>query len=262
MKQSTGIKAAVALVAVLVIGVVGAFKFLEKIDNGYVGVRYSMNGGIKDEALTQGVKFVGIDKVIQYPIRLQTIQAKNVSVSTSDGKKTTINIKYDYTVDPTKAAITSEDIESGWLKSKLQKVAREVYAKYSLLDVLSGDSSKVEAAVLESFAKSVESKGFLVEDVTLGVPDVDAETQKSIDAIIRAGQENEKAKLDAETAKTQADSEAYKKTKAAEAEAESNKKVADSVTDELIRYTEAQAREKHGWVTVNGANTVVTDQGK
>ena len=158
--------------------------------------------------------------------------------------------------------ITSEDIESGWLKSKLQKVAREVYAKYSLLDVLSGDSSKVEAAVLESFAKSVESKGFLVEDVTLGVPDVDAETQKSIDAIIRAGQENEKAKLDAETAKTQADSEAYKKTKAAEAEAESNKKVADSVTDELIRYTEAQAREKHGWVTVNGANTVVTDQDK
>lgn len=115
---------------------------------------------------------------------------------------------------------------------------------------------------MESFAKSVESKGFLVEDVTLGVPDVDAETQKSIDAIIRAGQENEKAKLDAETAKTQADSEAYKKTKAAEAEAESNKKVADSVTDELIRYTEAQAREKHGWVTVNGANTVVTDQGK
>lgn len=35
-----------------------------------------MNGGIKDEALTQGVKFVGIDKVIQYPIRLQTIQSK------------------------------------------------------------------------------------------------------------------------------------------------------------------------------------------
>lgn len=264
------IKVLVVLIAILVIGIVGAMKFFEKIDNGYVGVRYSMNGGIKDEALTQGVKFVGIDKVIQYPIRLQTIQAKNVSVSTSDGKKTTINIKYDYKVDPTKAAkmykefgnITSEDIESGWLKSKLQKVSREVYAKYSLLDVLSGDSSKVEAAVLTQFAKSVETKGFLVEDVTLGVPDVDAETQKSIDAIIRAGQENEKAKLDAETAKTLADSEAYRETKAAEAEAEANKKVADSVTDELIRYTEAQARLKHGWVTVNGANTVVTEEGK
>lgn len=263
------IKTGAIVVIVLVIAVVAAFKFFERIDNGYVGVRYSMNGGIKDEALTQGVKFVGIDKVIQYPIRLQTIQAENVSVSTSDGKKTTIDIKYDYKVDPNKAAkmykefgnITSEDIESGWLKSKIQKVSREVYAKYSLLDVLSGDSSKVEAEVLTDFAKSVETKGFEVEDVTLGVPDVDAETQKSIDAIIRAGQENEKAKLDAETAKTKADSEAYKKTTAAQAEAEANKKIADSVTDELIRYTEAQAREKHGWVTVNGANTVVTDKG-
>lgn len=268
MNENKLIKLGVAGAVILGIGVIGGFKFFEKIDNGYVGVRYSMNGGIKDEALTQGVKFVGIDKVIQYPIRLQTIQSKNISVSTSDGKKTTIDVKYDYKVDSTKAAkmykefgnITSEDIESGWLKSKLQKVAREVYAKYSLLDVLSGDSSKVEAEVLTNFAKSVESKGFEVEDVTLGVPDVDKETQKSIDAIIRAGQENEKAKLDAETAKTQADSEAYKKTKAAEAEAESNRKVAESVTDNLIRYEEAQARKKHGWVTVNGADTVVTDE--
>ena len=97
--------------------------------------------------------------------------------------------------------ITSEDIEKGWLKSKLQKEAREVYSKYSLLSVLSGDSSKVEAALLENFSKAVESKGFEVEDVTVGVPEVDTDTQKSIDAIIRAGQENEKAKLDAETAK-------------------------------------------------------------
>ena len=51
-----------------------------------MGVRYSMNGGVRDEVLTQGVKFVGLDKVTQYPIRLQTIQAKDVSVSTSDGK--------------------------------------------------------------------------------------------------------------------------------------------------------------------------------
>ena len=59
----------------------------------------------------------------------------------------------------------------------------------------------MEAALLENFSKAVESKGFEVEDVTVGVPEVDTDTQKSIDAIIRAGQENEKAKLDAETAK-------------------------------------------------------------
>ncbi|MGO3790669.1 MAG: prohibitin family protein, partial [Enterococcus gilvus] len=59
MKENKVVKKILAVVLILVIGVVAAFKFFEKIDNGYVGVRYSMNGGIKDEALTQGVKFVG-----------------------------------------------------------------------------------------------------------------------------------------------------------------------------------------------------------
>lgn len=278
--SNTGIKVGVTASVILLGGTIAAFKFFEKIDNGYVGVRYSMNGGIKDDTLSQGVKFVGIDKVIQYPIRLQTVQAKNVSVSTSDGKKTTVTIKYDYKVDSTQAAkmykefgnITSEDIEKGWLKSKLQKEAREVYAQYSLLNVLSGESSKVEAQLLEQFSKAVEVKGFLVEDVTVGVPDVDKETQKSIDAIIKSGQENEKAKLDAETAKTKADadaavaktkadSDAYKKVTEAQAEAEANNKVKASINDDIIKYTEAQARLKHGWVEVQ-TNEAIVDSGK
>ena len=45
---------------------------------------------------------------------------------------------------------------------------------------------------------------------------------------------------------------------AAEAEAESNKKIASSITDKLIDNKLADARAKHGWVTVKGADTVVT----
>lgn len=159
MKSMKSIKYLVGFIGFIIIAIIAAFIFFEKIDNGYVGVRYSMSGGVKDNTLSQGVKFVGLDKVTQYPIRLQTIQAKDVSVSTSDGKKTTVDVKYDYKVDSTNASkmykefgnITSEDIENGWLKSKLQKEAREVYSKYSLLDVLSGKSSEVEAALLDSY---------------------------------------------------------------------------------------------------------------
>lgn len=278
-KAVNWIKRGVIFVLVLLAIVIGCFKFLERIDNGYVGVRFSPNGGVKSEALQPGVKWVGIDKVTQYPIRLQTIQAKNVALSTSDGKKTVVNIKYDYKVDPKKATkmykefgnVTSEDIEKGWLKSRLQKTAREVYSKYSLLDVLSGKSSEVEGEVLKRFADSVEGKGFLVENVTVGVPDVDPETQKSIDAIIRSGQEAKKAELDAKTQKTQAETEATKVTLKAEAEAkairekanaqaEANKKIAESVTDELVKYEEAQARKSHGWVETvvgDGSSTIV-----
>lgn len=261
------LKSGSILIALVVVAIAGVFVFFEKIENGYVGVRYSINGGVRDETLGQGIKFVGLDKVTQYPIRLQTIQAESVSIATADGKKTSVNIKYDYKIDPTKTSamykefgnITSEDIEEGWLKSKLQKEAREVYSKYTILDVLSGKASEAEGHLLDNFAKAVETKGFVVEDVTVGVPEIDAETQKSIDAIVLSGQENEKAKLDAETKKTQADASAYEITKQAEAEAEANKKIAESVTEELIKYEEAQARKIHGWVTVNGASTVVKD---
>ena len=259
-------KTGVGFIVIVALAVVGALVFFEKIDNGYVGVRYSINGGVRDETLGQGIKFVGLDKVTQYPIRLQTIQAESVSIATSDGKKTSVNIKYDYKIDPTKTSamyrefgnITSQDIEEGWLKSKLQKEAREVYSKYTILEVLSGKASEAEGSLLQNFAKSVETKGFVVEDVTVGVPEIDEETQKSIDAIVLSGQENEKAKLDAETKKTQADAKAYEVTKQAEAEAEANKRIAASVTENLIKYEEAQARKEHGWVTVNGAEAVVT----
>ncbi|MGX7031282.1 SPFH domain-containing protein [Vagococcus zengguangii] len=267
MKSTKMIKNILSLVVVAIIAVFAFVILFERIENGYVGVRYSINGGVRDETLGQGIKFVGLDKVTQYPIRLQTIQAENMAIATSDGKKTSVNIKYDYKIDPTKTSamfkefgnITSQDIEDGWLKSKLQKEAREVYSQYTILDILSGKSSEAEAKLLDSYSKAVEVKGFVVEDVTVGVPDIDAETQKSIDAIVLSGQENEKAKLDAETKKTQADAKAYETTKQAEAEATANKKIADSVTENLIKYEEAQARKEHGWVTVNGASAVVKE---
>ena len=44
----------------------------------------------------------------------------------------------------------------------------------------------------------------------------------------------------------------------AEAEAKANQIISQSITPELIQMKEAEARLKHGWVTVQGG-TVVTD---
>ena len=45
-----------------------------------------------------------------------------------------------------------------------------------------------------------------------------------------------------------------------QAEADANRIIAESITPELIEMTEAQARLEHGWVTVQGADTVVASQ--
>ena len=55
-----------------------------------------------------------------------------------------------------------------------------------------------------------------------------------------------------------AEADAKVKKTQAQAEAESNKKIASSITDKLIDNKIAYAREKHGWVTVKGTDTVVT----
>lgn len=59
--------------------------------------------------------------------------------------------------------------------------------------------------------------------------------------------------------KTAAQAEADAELIKAEAEAAANKKLSSSITDELIKMKEAEARLKHGWVTVQGSDTVVTD---
>ena len=68
----------------------------------------------------------------------------------------------------------------------------------------------------------------------------------------------EKAEADAKVKKTQAKAEADATKIAAEAESKANKKIVSSITEKLIESKLADARLKHGWVTVKGADTVVT----
>ena len=49
-------------------------------------------------------------------------------------------------------------------------------------------------------------------------------------------------------------------TRAAEAEAEAYRIKSSQITENLLRKWELDARKEHGWVTIQGANTVVTNK--
>ena len=111
--------------------------------------------------------------------------------------------------------------------------------------------------------------GFIIADVTFGNPDLDEETQKAIDARVKAAQELEKLKLDkqiakenAEKQKIEAEGNAVVRLTNAKSEADANKLLQQSITDELIRMKEAEARLKHGWVTVQSGGEVIVDSDK
>ena len=255
-------------VVVVIFAILGGFKFCDRVENGNVGILYAISGGVRDKALSQGIHFVGLDYVTQYPIKTQSIKQR-VAVATSDGKKTDVKISYSYHVDPSKAVAIykkfgSADIhaiETGWLAQKLQKASRESMAKFTLLEVVGTDSTKAQAGILKSFQQAAEPYGFVVEDLSFGTPSIDEQTQKSIDDIIKAGQDNKKAELEAKTKETQAKADADAKITAANAEAEANNKINASINDQTIAYMEAQARLKHGWVTVQTNDAMVDAKG-
>lgn len=70
----------------------------------------------------------------------------------------------------------------------------------------------------------------------------------------------EKAETNAKVKETNAKADAEATKIKAEAEAEANNKISSSITDKIIEEKTAEARLKHGWVTVQGAGNVVTNK--
>ena len=237
----------VGVVAALGLGVGSVF--IEKVPEGQVAVVYSPSGGSK-KVLDAGWKPIGLmEQTTEYPIRVQTMK-DNVSVSTSDGKKLKMSVRYQMKVDKKKVlnifkelgSQNIEDIQGGYLYNKLYKTARDVVSSYTVLDIYGSKSGEASGKITAQFAKEVEGMGFEITDVTLGTPEADAETQKSIDARVQASQENElkktqieNAKLDSEQKRIVAEGEAAAGIIQAQGESEANEILNNSISDELLR---------------------------
>jgi len=259
----------------LVLGVfvliIGFFTFVEKVPEGKVVVVYSPSNGAK-EVLNPGWHMIGLfEKTQEYPTRISIVKS-NISVTTSDGKKITLPTRYEMKVDKSKVLnifkeLGSQDIEAiqdGYLYQKLFKASREVISGYSVLDIYGTKTSEASAKVTEKMAETSEGLGFIITDVTLGTPELDKTTQKAIDARVQASQELEKIKLDKQIATEEAEKKRIEAKGTADAqiekaigESESNRLLSESITPELIRLKETEARLQHGWITVQGANATV-----
>lgn len=259
------------LIGILLIAMVVS-AFIERVPEGETAVVYTPSGGAS-ETLNPGWHLIGLFKKTQnYPTRL-TIMSDKLTVTTSDGKKVTMPVKYEMKVDKTKVisifkelgSQNIEQIQEGFLYQKLFKAAREVVSSYSVIDIYGVKTATASAEVTEKFAKAVEKNGFIITDVTLGTPELDEATQIAIDDRVQTSQQLEKIKLQKELAIEQAEQKkieaqgvADAKTIEAQGIANANKIVSESLTDRILKQQENDARLRHGWVTVQGANAVVT----
>ena len=273
---------AIIVGACLLGGIMFGFASTEKIKNGHVV--YSINGGVKDEVLGQGLKFVGIGKkVIQYSVRTQQLYmsrdeqegSKNdesLNVGTQGG---TVNVDFEmsYSFNPDTVSnlykkyggLSGKEIVDGIVRGRIRGLVNEVTSKYTVAEVYIDKRQEVNEAITRHLQENLSEVGINVERASLPEVRPDEQVMATLKEKARMQEElavekqkQEKVALEAETKRIEAQGEADKKLIEAQAEADANKLLEQSITPELIKMKEAEARLKHGWVTVQGADTVVT----
>lgn len=244
----------------IIIAVVIAILSIVKVPQGNVGVVYTPNG-VKEDTLSPGWHLVApLNKVNKYPTKTQTVSYKEMNVSTSDGKNLNLDIDVNYRVDEIKAvqlfnrfgSADIEQLEKGYLRSRVQDNVRQSVSKYSVIDAFGVKTGEIKKSTLENLEENLKEQGFIIEDIALSSPKADKNTQEAIDSRVKANQNLEKTRIDKEIAKE----EAERKKIEAQGIKEANEIVSESITDEIIKQQLIEKWSGDKPITINGGTIV------
>lgn len=227
MKTSKGMVGAIVSGVVIVVAVILFFMMMEKVPAGYVGIVYSMNGGVSDEVLTQGWHMVPPTKnVTLYSVGIEQSyltsgedgDSKNddsFEVPTSDGKGLKVDLTFTYRYDPERVAQlfirfkgqSGKEVRNTFIKPNIISWVKEVTAKYPVTEILGEERANLNIAVSEYVKEKFEPYGIIVENTSLINIDADEETRKQVQRRVNAIQELELAQTEKKTAQVKADQE-------------------------------------------------------
>jgi regulator of protease activity HflC (stomatin/prohibitin superfamily) len=266
---------------------VSAVLCTERVHTGYVGVVYSAKG-VEQQTISQGWHFMSpLKHVSEFPITQQRVVFSNAPSdygakehadwhidAPANGGTIAINLTVNYNFLPehvvelyTKfGGMDGESLMESKIQNDIIAYVKEVTPQFSVMQIYSDDRAGVNTAITNYLNEKLTAEyGINVSSALIVDAQPDDTLMQKIRAKEQAKQDAEIAELNkqtalaqAETDKVKAQTEADVKMIEAQAEADANKVLSESITPELIQMKEAEARLKHGWVTVQGADTVVT----
>lgn len=261
-----GLLGGVVLALVIIIGVIMLALCTTRVPAGYVAVQYNMNGGVKDEVLTQGWHLVSpTTKTTLYTIGIEQSYLtagdngdsegdESFTASSTEGKAMTIDLTftYQYQAENVTDVFTrfkgqsGKDVRDSFIKPNIVSWTKEVIARYKVSDILGEERANVNLALTDYLSEKFDKYGITISNVSLINIEVDEETRQAINAKITAQQNAEtqsinnqtnidKAAAEAQVKLTQAQAEADAKMIQAEAEAKANELLQQSLTDKILR---------------------------
>lgn len=141
----------------------------------------------------------------------------------------------------------------------IQNIQKSLDGKYGEGTIIINKVVIASADFDESYNAAVAEK----QNAQLAYEKQQIENKKAVEqAEAEANAEIKKSEGEAQSQKIAAEAEAEATKIQAEAQAEANKQLSESITQALIEMKLAEARQKHGWVTVQGADAVIEEEGE
>lgn len=226
---------------ILVIAIIGGaytVMSLERIDQGEVGVVYTMKDGVQEEVLTPGYHFISpVAKVKAFPVSQQQLVLSNnpadynekehqdwhVDAPADGGMvKMNLTINYNFMSDRVVDLYTKfngmdgEAIVESMVQNSIIAYIKEVTPQFSVMEIYSTKRSEVSKAITEYLADRLDGEyGINVASALIIDVQLDEVLQEKIQAKEQAKQDAEKAELDKQTALATAEVEKVKAETAA-----------------------------------------------
>ena len=227
----------------------------ERVPAGYVAVQYSLNGGVKDEVLTQGWHFISPTiKTSKYTVGIEqsyltsddrgdSEDDESFTASSKEGKAIDIDLTFTYqykSEDVTDVFVrfkgqSGKDVRDSFIKPNIISWTKEVVAKYEVADILGAKKADVNAALTDYISKKFQPYGITISNVSLINVGVDKKTREVINNKIAAQQNAETQRIENQTKVDKAKADAEAKMIEAEAEAKANKLLEKSLTKGVLQ---------------------------
>lgn len=244
--------------------------FISTVPANHVGIVYNAFGGVQEKTVPEGISFKNpLDKIYTIPTSVRTVTVSDQTGQTKDAQWINMALDIKYSVSSENAFTVFRQFRSlSRVDSELiipisQRAIEVVTTKYNVIEILGEKRAEVYDAITKELSKELAQSGINLYSMTLVDTDAGAALEEAIskEAVAKkeaetAVQAQEKARVDAETAKIKAQAEADVKVITAKGEAEANNIVANSLSDNILKQMEMEARLKHGWLTTNAGAVI------
>lgn len=243
----------------IVIGVIVALVILSPftaVPNGHRGVKLTF-GKAADQPLGEGLhlRIPIMQTVYKMPVMIERSETESEAAS-RDLQRVTTQVVLNYHVDPAQVVRVYrnlgefENIESRIIDPSVQEAMKAVTALYTAEQLVT-KRPDVAAAIKEALRARLQRHGLVIDEFSI----TNFKFSESFDAAIeaktvaeqqklKAERDLERIKVEAEQRIAQARAEAESTKLAAEAQAEALRMQRETITPELIRLREVEARIK------------------